>query len=354
VRRVELLVPLPFLVRVEILDTPGFNAPDPAHLRVARSAFDEADVAVWLLDATQAMKQSEREVLEEAKRAGLPVQMLVNKADRMGADDLARVMQSVNAALADARIPSLAPPVSLSARKALAGRLGDARALEESGWAAAQALLDERIVARSAELKDRALRRRASRVVARLAAKAATEAARQREDDDASARRAHAIGQAASRIERTAEGVARELAKSLRPAAEAWQRDLALVYVGRDRAGGTHDTALARYGVERACSDLAPPVARALASLAPEALLGPSQLAPLSRALVRATASAALPEVDALLEPLSRAAVTTLVEHLFALSVAPASTARAAGLLRELHALAAALCGDGAAPAPSR
>ena len=36
-RRVELLMPLPFLVRVEILDTPGFNAPDPQHAAVARA-----------------------------------------------------------------------------------------------------------------------------------------------------------------------------------------------------------------------------------------------------------------------------------------------------------------------------
>ncbi len=60
VERVELHMPLPFLVRVEILDTPGFNAPDPGTREVARSAFEEADVALWLLDATQALKQSER------------------------------------------------------------------------------------------------------------------------------------------------------------------------------------------------------------------------------------------------------------------------------------------------------
>jgi small GTP-binding protein len=343
VRRVEILMPLPFLVRVEILDTPGFNAPDPAHVRVARSAFEEADVAVWLLDATQAMKQSEREVLEEAKRAGLPVQMLANKADRLGPDDLARVMKSVDEALTEADIPSLAPPLALSARKALAGKLGDPRALAESGWAEAEALLDERIVARSGELKERALRRRAARVVAGLAAQAATEAARQREEDEARATRAHLVGQTAAKIERNADGVAQEMAKSLRPAAEEWQRDLALVYVGRDHVSATQDPVLARYGVERACSALAPPLSRALASLAAEALLTPAQLAPVARALVRAAASAAPPEVDALLDGLSRAAVTTLVEHLFGLSLAPSAAARAAGRLRELHAIARAL-----------
>jgi GTP-binding protein EngB required for normal cell division len=168
IRRVELLMPLPFLVRVEILDTPGFNAPDAQHTLVARSAFEEADVAIWLLDATQAMKQSERAVLDEAKRAKLPVQMLVNKADRLAPADLAKVMASVDEALAETGIPSWAPPLALSAKKALAGKLGDAVALEESGWAAVQTLLDERIVARSDELKEWSLRRRAACVVASL------------------------------------------------------------------------------------------------------------------------------------------------------------------------------------------
>jgi small GTP-binding protein len=345
VRRVELLMPLPFLVRVEILDTPGFNAPDPQHTAVARSAFDEADVAVWLLDATQAMKETERAVLEEAKRAHLPVQMMVNKADRLGPADLAHVMASVDEALAETGIPSWAPPLALSAKKALAGKLGDAKALEESGWAAAQALLDERIVARSDELKERALRRRAARIVAGLGAQAAAEAERQRTADAERAARAHAVGQAAARLERDADGIAEELARSLLPAAEAWRRDLALVFVGRDRASAERDPVLARYRVERALAAIAPALSRAMASLAPEASasLGPAQLAPSARALVRAAAAVAEPEPEALLPPLARAAVATLIDQLFALSVAPPASTRAAGLLRELHALAAAL-----------
>jgi len=343
VRRVELLMPLPFLVRVEILDTPGFNAPDPAHTRVARSAFEEADVAVWLLDATQTMKQSEREVLEEAKKTKLPVQMLINKADRLGAADLERVMASVDEALRETGIASWAPPLALSAKKALAGKLGDAMALEESGWGGVQALLDERIVARSDELKERALRRRAALVVARLASQAASQTDRQRAEDEARAARAHALGQAAAKIERDADAIAAQLSKSLGAAAEAWRRDLALVYVGRDREIAERDAVLARYRVERALAAIAPPLSRGLAALADDPTLGPGQLAPAARALVRAAAAASPPDPDALLPPLARAAVATLVEQLFALSVPPAPSTRAAGLLRELHAFAAAL-----------
>ena len=60
VRRVEILLPIPSLTRVEILDTPGFNAPDGGsaptgagrsmdgarHAEAARDAFEEADAAI--------------------------------------------------------------------------------------------------------------------------------------------------------------------------------------------------------------------------------------------------------------------------------------------------------------------
>jgi small GTP-binding protein len=344
IRRVELLMPLAFLLRVEILDTPGFNAPDPRHTRVALSAFDEADAAIWLLDATQAMKRSERAVLDEAKRARVPVQLLVNKADRLTEADLARVMKSVDDALAEAQIGSWAPPLPLSAKRALAGKLGDAKALEESGWDAIQAMLEERIVARHEELKERALRRRAARIVARLAEQANAEAERRRSEDDRLASRTHGIGQLAAKIERDADAVAAELAGVLKPSAEAWARDLSLVFVGRDREHATRDPVLQRYRVERAVATLGPPLARALASLAPESSLGPSELVPVARALVRAaTGASEAPEPDGLLLPLARAAVATLVERLFALSIAPAPVTRAAGLVRELRAFSSAV-----------
>ncbi len=124
---------------------------------------------MWLLDATQAMKQSEREVLEESPcRVNLPVQMLVNKADRLGGADLARVMASVTLTLETTKVGlGMGPSLALSAKKALASKMsgaGDA-ALAESGWPPVQTLLEEQIVARSAELKERALRRRAAALV---------------------------------------------------------------------------------------------------------------------------------------------------------------------------------------------
>jgi len=344
VRRVELLMPLEFLVRVEILDTPGFNAPDPHHTRVALSAFEEADAAIWLLDATQAMKQSEREVLEAARRAKLPIQLLVNKADRLSGSDLARVMKTVEDALADTGIASWAAPLPLSAKRALAGKLGDADALRDSGWEAAKSLLDEQFVARHVELKERALRRRAKQIVTKLTQLATAQVELRRAEAEAGEERARGRRHAAATIERDADSIAGELARSLAPAAQTWSRDLSLVYIGRDRDRAARDPVLARYRVERAVAALATPLARAVAALVPDSSAAPAQLGASARALVRAAAEATeAPDPQALLLPLAKAAVSTLVEHLFATSVAAGPDTPAVGLKRELLALGAAL-----------
>jgi GTP-binding protein EngB required for normal cell division len=343
IRRVEIRLPLASLVAVEILDTPGFNAPDARHASVARSAFDEADVAIWLLDATQAIKQSERAVLEEAQRAKLPVQMFVNKSDRLSPKDLQKVMDGVSAALAETEISSWRPPLPFSAKRALAGKLGDAAALEDSGWRAVQALLEDQIVARSDELKERALRRRASSVVGELVAAWRTKIDVERAQAHEASDRAHRAAQVAARIDRDADTTASQLATSLAPHAEAWKRDLELVFIGRDPEAAARDSVLERYRVERALESIAPALARALASLASEAGLTPAQIGPIARAIVRAAASCAPPDIDAMLAGSARAAVATLIEQLSALSVAPSPPTRAGGILRELQAFAAAL-----------
>ena len=240
-------------------------------------------------------------------------------------------------------LDSWTKPLALSAKKALAGKLGDAKALEESGWGAVQALLDDRIVARSEELKERALRRRAGRVVARLASQASKTAEGLHAEAEARAARAHAIGQAAAGLERRMEVVSEQLSRSLRPAADAWKRDLALVFVGRDPDAAAGDPVLARYRVERALALIAPSLALALSALAPEASLSAASLSPVARALVRAASGASFPDPETLLPPLARAAVATLVEQLFVLSVAPAPETATQGVLRELRAFAQAL-----------
>ena len=284
--------------------------------------------------------------------------MLVNKADRLGAEDLAtRDGRAWPLALETTGVGSWGPPLALSAKKALAGKLGGAaEALAESGWPAVQALLEEQIVARSAELKERALRRRASALVGGLLDAWAARDAADRADAAAQAERAHAAARSATRVERDADDIAERLAASLSPQAAAWTRDLELVFIGRDPEAAARDPVLARYRVDRAVATLAPALSRALSAIAADVDLPPARLAPQVRAAVRAVAWCAPAEglgrdlaaerAPALLPAMAQAAVATLVEQLLAMSVAPAPSDRGArDVLRELHAFRAALGG---------
>jgi len=362
IRRVEIQLPLPSLTRVEIIDTPGFNAPDVKHSEAARAAFEEADAVVWLFDAGQALKHSERLVLDEAKAARIPVQILVNKADRLNPADLTKVMDRVATDLRDLDIASWTPPQALSARLALAGRLGDEQALAASGWAGVQTLLDEQIVGRSTELKERALRRRAARIVGQLRAHAVTLADRERAESEGAVRRAQGMARMSAALDRDAEDAARALAASLDPAVQAWQGDLAVVVTGRDREAVANDAVLMRYRVERALARIASPLCDALATMAKESrekralsrgqpdatdpsadptapAITPAELVPMVRAMVRQFAFAGSTSSHAL----ARAAVATLIEHTSARATPAVRAGSAIWLERELFSFSEAL-----------
>lgn len=183
VAEVEVEVPFAYLQRVEIVDTPGFNAPDPAHAKAAMDSLVEGpgvDVAIWLFDVGQPLKTSERRVLEAILARGIPVQALLNKADRLSAEDLARVIETFTTDAASIGLSSWRPPLAFSARAAVAARIAnEGDALEKSGFVPVRALLEDELAAHGSTLKERGLRRRAYDVVVPMA-RAADDAHKER------------------------------------------------------------------------------------------------------------------------------------------------------------------------------
>lgn len=172
VSEVEVEVPFSYLQRVEIVDTPGFNAPDPAHAKAAMDSLVEGpgvDVAIWLFDVGQPLKTSERRVLEAILSRGIPVQALLNKADRLSPSELDTVMTQFLTDAASIGLASWRPPLAFSARAAVAARLSnDDDALKSSGFLPVRALLEDELAAHGDTLKERGLRRRAYDVVTPL------------------------------------------------------------------------------------------------------------------------------------------------------------------------------------------
>jgi cellulose synthase operon protein C len=346
VYRVFIYAPIERLKRVEILDTPGFNAPDPDHLAAARQAFDEAHVAIWLLDATHAMKETERRVLAEIQGLGVPVQILANKADRLKPHEQDAVLAHVRESLAAVGLTSYAEPLAFSAKKALRGKLGDAEALATSGWPAVEAFLSERIVDESDALRERALRRRAGRIALELLEGAKARAVADREAVRRARERQGELRAAAAQLRREKGALALGIEKAAGASRKLLQADLRpLGALPEERQQG--DAGLRAYLRERFVARLVEPVTSELSQAAGvEAAAGVRGAEAAVRAvLMGAAASHDAPArlLEQALGPVLEAAVDAFAEALIAEAEAPIVEAPSAALERRIAALHEAL-----------
>ena len=263
VQRVLLYAPLEPLRRIELIDTPGFNAPESAHAVTALGALEEAHIALFLLDATQPLKASERAVLEEVRRRGLPLLVLVNKSDRLDPEGTARVLAHVTQGLDEVGVEPVALPVAFSAKGALGagqsarGAATASETREQSGWSDVERLLESAIVAKSEWLRDLALRRRAARTATRLATLADERSAHELARARGRQERRDAIRRAADRLREEPEALEERLATLSRDKRQTLNEDLAPVL------GAERDPGAQRFMVDRARVVMGAPLARA-------------------------------------------------------------------------------------------
>lgn len=277
--RVTVGQPLERLRHFELLDTPGFNAPDAEHAAAARSVLAEAHVALWLLDATQPLKESERRVLGELAKGRLPVQALVNKIDRLEPDALPRVEAYLASALAEVGLVSIEPPVAFSARRALEARIGRGGELEGSRWAEVEALVERLLVGAAPGLKDRALGRRAASMLEPLLALAESLAEVELKALRSEAAAGAAWHEAALTLERRAGSAPKPFERALDEPRRKLRDDLAPL--GEGAAAGPARA----YAVGRVVRRLAGPLGEGLIASLPS-------LAPLERDALAALAPA--------------------------------------------------------------
>ena len=345
VDRVFIYAPIERLKRVEILDTPGFNAPDPDHLAAARQAFDEAHVAIWLLDATHPLKETERKVLSEIQSLGVPVQILANKADRLKANELSEVLSHIKESLTAVGLASHAPPLAFSARLSLKGRLGDAAALAAGNWAEVEALLSEQIVDKSDALRERALRRRAGRVATALAAQASAQAELDRQGIRVAREQSDALRAAEARLRSEKQALATAIDKAIEPSRKLLRADLRPSVRSPTSASRT-DIGLREYLRERFVARLADPIVAELSRAASVTPAPPSRARAAVRAVLMGAGAAHDAPAQLLERPLDRvleAAIDAFAAALLVEAEQPIPPAPSAALELRAAALSAAL-----------
>jgi len=186
--RVEILVPLPGLEKINIVDTPGLNSIQPEHEATARAFIAKADAVVWIFTAAQGGKASEKKALKSIRDEGKRVLGVLNKADTLSASEVAEVVTFVGSELAGL-VEAIVP---VSARKALAWKKGERKGDDSGNWTTLDATLEERFFQQARQIKREACARQlrvtvteAMRIVEarREKASAARDAARQASDE---------------------------------------------------------------------------------------------------------------------------------------------------------------------------
>ena len=164
--RVEILVPLPQLEKINIVDTPGLNSIQPEHEATARAFIAKADAVVWIFTAAQGGKASEKKALRSIRDEGKRVLGVLNKADQLTTDERAEVISFIGGELGDL-IEAIVP---VSAREASAWKrdpaLGDGpdvhpavsaaerqRGVSDGNWPALMTSLEARFFQQARALK---------------------------------------------------------------------------------------------------------------------------------------------------------------------------------------------------------
>jgi len=180
--RVEILVPLPQLEKINIVDTPGLNSIQPEHEATARAFIGKADAVVWVFTAAQGGKASEKKALHSIRAEGKRVLGVLNKADQLTPEETAEVVTHISGELGDL-VEAIVP---FSARKALAWKQNGTG--DDGNWSALASSLEERFFQQARQLKRDACARLLRGIVTE--AQRSTDAARDRAAAAAEAARA--------------------------------------------------------------------------------------------------------------------------------------------------------------------
>ncbi|MEZ4448572.1 MAG: dynamin family protein [Nannocystaceae bacterium] len=166
-----------------VVDTPGLNALDAFHERVAREFIDEADAVIWVFSATRGSTASEAGMLSTLRADGRQVLGVLNKVDTLEEEERTELSEYLHDQLGEV----LVDIVPVCASEALKVRAGESTGAEHDPFSAVEEALENHFLRRARELKRTLTARRLA---------------------DALTMTRHAIESAATTLEAAADGAA--------------------------------------------------------------------------------------------------------------------------------------------------
>ncbi len=131
---IEHSYPAPFLVDVNLVDTPGTNAIIREHEALSQEFVPRADLVLFVTSADRPFTESERQFMVEIRNWGKKIVVVLNKVDLLQSpEDVAKVMDFIRANAH--RLLGLEPEIfPVSARKARRSQLTEDQAERDRLW----------------------------------------------------------------------------------------------------------------------------------------------------------------------------------------------------------------------------
>jgi hypothetical protein len=150
VSRVDLFYPAPLLSGgIVLIDTPGVGSTFRHNTEAALALLPECDAAMFVISADPPITQAELDFLHQVKAKAARIFYILNKIDYLQGDERNSVAKFLREVLEQNELWTPESRIlSVSARNGLNGKQrGDGQALEDSGMAEVEALLDHQLAA---------------------------------------------------------------------------------------------------------------------------------------------------------------------------------------------------------------
>ena len=153
----EFLYPHPQLRMVHFVDTPGFNAAEEEHERIATEALGSADAILWLVDSNQALSETQRRVLGKVEGGTEKTLVLLNKVDNLDDADERELLEYLEEGIGSL-VYKILPFSALLALQARGEALRESRdpdpeRLAEARWGGFSQALEVDLIERTTLLK---------------------------------------------------------------------------------------------------------------------------------------------------------------------------------------------------------
>ncbi|MCB9750287.1 MAG: dynamin family protein [Myxococcales bacterium] len=137
-----------------VVDTPGLNALDGFHERVARDFIEESDAVVWIFSATRGGAASEAGMLNSMRADGRQVLGIVNKVDTLEDDEREELCEYIQEQFGDVLVDVI-PVCATEALEYRAARADTGRAQgdDKDPFAAVEHGLEDRFLKHARQLK---------------------------------------------------------------------------------------------------------------------------------------------------------------------------------------------------------